>query len=220
MSLSVLALHAHIPFEAHSESSITPGSGSLTHTSRVRNWPYHANQMSGRAPLSVGFGMWGPSQTLKSQTTNCGFMWQGGQRATREQTLDRLRRRQRCRSLGHGRGNPTLGVQHRRRGHLGGRIGGNQACLEKDVHPRVGSTDPIPVSVYVTLTCTLNMKLDIMDLAGGTYSSVHVLVSACLTPSDRMRKMQWELAAGPRSHPRPRTSGIWPGAASYLQSPY
>ena len=31
-------------------------------------------------------------------------------------------------------------------------FGGNQTCLEKDVQPGVGSTDPIPITMHVTLT--------------------------------------------------------------------
>ena len=31
-------------------------------------------------------------------------------------------------------------------------LGGNQTYLERDVHEGVGSTDPIPIPMYITLT--------------------------------------------------------------------
>ena len=37
---------------------------------------------------------------------------------------------------------------------------------------------------HVRNACTLNMQTLVVDLARGTYSSVRVLVSACLVPSD------------------------------------
>ena len=65
-------------------------------------------------------------------------------------------------------------------------IGGNQPCLEQDMHPWVGSTDTIPITMYVTLTqCTIIIsRIHIVHLARGAYSSVHVLVVAYLVPSE------------------------------------
>ena len=44
------------------------------------------------------------------------------------------------------------------------------------------------ISVMITLgdnnTYTLNVQIHVMDLARGTYSSVHVPLGACLAPSD------------------------------------
>ena len=60
-----------------------------------------------------------------------------------------------------------------------GPFGRNQACLEEDVHQWVGSTDPVPMTTYITLTI-YTYTLHGMDLARGTYilvvcvcSSVH-----------------------------------------------
>ena len=41
-------------------------------------------------------------------------------------------------------------------------VGGSQACLEKDVHPWVGSTDPTPITMYFTA----NLRSKILDFGG------------------------------------------------------
>ena len=38
-------------------------------------------------------------------------------------------------------------------------LGGNQTCLEEDVRQQVGSFDPIPISVYRTLTLSTYKRL-------------------------------------------------------------
>ena len=64
-------------------------------------------------------------------------------------------------------------------------VGGKQTYIEKNLHQWAGLTDTIPVTMYTTTDYTLNKyKTHMMSLAGGTYSSVPVLVSACLVPSE------------------------------------
>ena len=70
-----------------------------------------------------------------------------------------------------------------RRGTASSRVGGSQRYLEKGVHQRVGPADPNSYR-HVHDTYTPNIPTHIMDLARGTHSSVRVLVSACLVPSE------------------------------------
>ena len=46
---------------------------------------------------------------------------------------------------------PSL-LRHKKLPRVCGRVGRNHACLEKDVQPWVGSTDPIPITMCITLT--------------------------------------------------------------------
>ena len=74
----------------------------------------------------------------------------------------------------------------------------------KDVHQRVGTLTPWTLKIHVT------------DLAGGTYSSVHALVGACLLPSAMWSESQsllstWASCTAPcRNRLRPDfKSSIW-----------
>ena len=68
-------------------------------------------------------------------------------------------------------------------GSLTPSLGRNRACLGHDVRRWVGSTGPTPIAMRATLAIQTYSCI-VMDLARGTYSSVHVLVGACLGPSD------------------------------------
>ena len=62
-------------------------------------------------------------------------------------------------------------------------LAGTKRSLKQiDVHQRVGSADPMPITMYMTLAL-LHMQTHVMHLAGRTYSSLHALVGACLARS-------------------------------------
>ena len=67
---------------------------------------------------------------------------------------------------------------------------GSPKIRYEHVQASVGSIDPIPITIESVASTNANQP-DIrrhMDLARGTYSSVHVLVSACLVPSAMLNK--------------------------------
>ena len=66
-------------------------------------------------------------------------------------------------------------------------VGGNQTHLDK-IHAPMGRFNRPDSYHHVHNTYILNIQTHTMDLAGGTCSSVHVLVSsACLAPSDNVQ---------------------------------